>query len=264
MGPWLRYVAIGDSTTEGLYDPAEAGGYRGWADRLAGHIAAHQGTLEYANLAIRGRTTEQIRAEQLPAALDMQPDLVTVVGGMNDILAPAFDPVTIAGQVEQMFAAFADAGATVLTFTLPDPTPNLPLTGIMQPRVLAFNEELRGAADRAGAVLVDVATYPSASDPRLWSADRLHGNSTGHELVARALAHGLGLPGFDDSWRTPLPGRREQPPLGHAVLAELAWAQEHALPWLWRSVRGRSVGDGLAPKRPAPSPLVVDLDQRCS
>lgn len=257
MGPWLRYVAIGDSTTEGLDDPDESGGYRGWADRLAGHIAAHQGTLEYANLAIRGRSTEQIRMEQLPAALAMEPDLATVVAGMNDILAPVFDPVAIAAQVEQMFTAFVEAGATVLTFTLPDPTPNLPLTAIMQPRVLAFNEELRLAADRAGAVMVDVATYPSASDPRLWSDDRLHGNSAGHELVAQALAHGLGIPGFDDSWRTPLPAGDKESALGQAMLAELAWAHQHALPWLWRSVRGRSAGDGLAPKRPSPAPLVV-------
>src|SRR6185436_10937152 len=30
-----RYVAIGDSSTEGLDDPRSAGGFRGWADRLA-------------------------------------------------------------------------------------------------------------------------------------------------------------------------------------------------------------------------------------
>ncbi|WP_256443617.1 SGNH/GDSL hydrolase family protein [Micromonospora sp. M51] len=85
---WQRYVAIGDSTTEGLDDPDGAGGYRGWADRFALAVARAQGGLEYANLAIRGRTTALIRAEQLQPALDLAPDLATVVAGMNDVLRP--------------------------------------------------------------------------------------------------------------------------------------------------------------------------------
>jgi lysophospholipase L1-like esterase len=253
-GPWKRYVAIGDSSTEGMDDPDGLGGYRGWADRLAEHLAAHQGGLEYANLAIRGRTTAQILAEQLPAAVALRPDLVTVLSGMNDILGSTFDPAAVASQVEIMFQTLAEVGATVLTFTLPDPTPNLPFTGRMQPRLLAFNAELRGAAQRAGAVLVDIGEFTGASDPRLWSEDRLHGNSIGHERVAHALAHGLGLPGFDDSWREPLPPAQPVPPVV-AVRADLVWAQQYALPWIWRSVRGRSAGDGLGPKNPNPARL---------
>ncbi|MCW3813923.1 hypothetical protein ONA91_05570 [Micromonospora sp. DR5-3] len=44
---WRRYVAIGDSTTEGLDDPDGAGGYRGWADRFALALARAQGGLAY-------------------------------------------------------------------------------------------------------------------------------------------------------------------------------------------------------------------------
>ena len=36
------YVALGDSSTERLMDPDGAGGYRGWADRLAQHLADAQ------------------------------------------------------------------------------------------------------------------------------------------------------------------------------------------------------------------------------
>ena len=92
MSPFQRYVAIGDSTVEGLDDPDGRGGYRGWADRLAQRLAAAQGSVLYANLAIRGRTTRQIRREQLDAAVAMQPDLVAVVSGTNDLLRPRFDP----------------------------------------------------------------------------------------------------------------------------------------------------------------------------
>jgi len=253
---WRRFVAIGDSTTEGLDDPDERGGYRGWADRLAEHIAANQGGLEYANLAVRGRTAAQIRAEQLEPALALEPDLVTVVAGMNDILGRAFDCAAVIADVEAMFGVFADTGATVLTFTLPDPTPNLLFSRHAHLRLLQFNDEIRAAAARRGAILVDVASYEDQSDPRLWSEDRLHGNSRGHARVAWALAHGLGLDGFDESWREPL-GPAPERPLAQTVRDDLAWANQYALPWLWRTVRGRSAGDGRVPKRPVANPLDV-------
>ena len=78
MTTFRRYVAIGDSSTEGLEDPDGAGGYIGWADRLAQHIADVQDEpLEYANLAIRGLRTHDIRVGQLNDALAMRPDLLT-------------------------------------------------------------------------------------------------------------------------------------------------------------------------------------------
>src|SRR5262249_14942755 len=133
-------------------------------------------------------------------------------------------------------------------------TPNLWFTRVIQPRVVALNEALRAAARRSGAIMVDVAAFAEGSDRRLWSDDRLHGNSAGHERVAHAIAHGLGLPGFDDSWRIPLPPVPPDP-LVAALRADLHWAHEYALPWLWRTVRGRSIGDGLSAKRPAPQPV---------
>jgi lysophospholipase L1-like esterase len=256
QGRWGRYVAIGDSTTEGLDDPDERGGYRGWADRLAEHIATAQGGLEYANLAIRGRTTAQIRAEQAPTALALEPDLVSVITGMNDILGRDFDGAVVVADIEAMFSEFAAAGATVLTFTLPDPTPNLLFSRHAQLRLRWLNDEIRAVAARTGTILVDVATHPDQSDPRLWSEDRLHGNSRGHALVAHALAHGLGLDGFDDSWRAPL-GPAPRRDLATTVRDDLAWAHAYALPWLWRTVRGRSAGDGMGPKRPIADPLDV-------
>src|SRR5258706_8741989 len=93
MPPFQRYVAIGDSTVEGLDDPDGRGGYRGWADRLAQKLAAAQGSVLYANLAIRGRTTRQIHREQLDAAGAMQPDQVAEVSGKKDLLRPPIGPV---------------------------------------------------------------------------------------------------------------------------------------------------------------------------
>ncbi|MEH0845418.1 SGNH/GDSL hydrolase family protein [Micromonospora sp. CPCC 205711] len=254
---WQRYVAIGDSTTEGLDDPDGHGGYRGWADRFAAAVARAQGGLEYANLAIRGRTTAKILAEQLPVALDLAPDLCTVVAGMNDVLRPSFDAERIAADVATMQRALAGQGATVLTFTLPDPVPVMPLARPLRGRMFALNAALRRVTAQTGASLVDFAAHPVASDPRLWSEDRLHANSAGHERIAAALAYTAGLPGYDDSWTRPLeeaPRRRRH----EMVRAELTWARRHLLPWVARHARGRSSGDQRVAKRPVPLPVELD------
>src|SRR5450759_4002332 len=96
---YARYVAIGDSTVEGLDDPDGHGSYRGWANRLAERIAREQGSIQYANLAIRGRTTRQVRAEQLPPALAMKPELAAVVSGTNDLLRRHFDAAALLSDI---------------------------------------------------------------------------------------------------------------------------------------------------------------------
>ncbi len=254
-GPWQhggvfdRYVALGDSSTEGLDDPDGSGGYRGWADRLATAVAAVNPDLQYANLAVRGRVTAQVRAEQLEPALALRPDLATVFAGVNDVLRPSFDLAGVATDLEVMFGRLVDAGATVLTITAPDPTRVMPIARRLAPRIAALNATVRRVAASTGAVVVDVGVAPVAGDPRLWSADRLHANSLGHERIAAALAEALGLPGTDRSWADPLPPadprtRRD------VVAAELAWVRTHFTPWLVRRLRGKSSGDDVLPKRP--------------
>lgn len=246
---YSRYVAIGDSSTEGLDDPDGAGGYRGWADRLAERIAASQGSLLYANLGIRGRRTGQIRRQQLDLALAMQPELVTLFSGTNDVVARQFDRVQVAADIEFMHRALTTAGATVLTFTLPDLTPIMPLGRLVAARVEALNDALRKISARSGAILVDLADHPVASDPRFWSADRLHANSQGHARMAAAFAYALEVPGADDSWSVPLPAAPRRSAF-QRLRAEARWIGGYLLPWAWQHLGGRSSGDGLTPKRP--------------
>jgi lysophospholipase L1-like esterase len=244
-----RYVAIGDSSTEGLDDPDGMGGFRGWANRLAERIAAAQGEVLYANLAVRGRSTRQIRETQLAPALAMRPDLVTLFSGTNDVVRRGFDPARVAGDVREMHRALIGQGATLLTFTLPDLAPVMPAARWIAPRVELLNRILREVSAESGALLVDLASHPVATDPRLWSDDRLHANSLGHERIAAALAQALGLPDTDLSWSEPLP---VLPPTGLTarLASELRWARRYFMPWVWRHLHGRSSGDGRQPKRP--------------
>jgi len=249
-----RFVALGDSTAEGLDDPDGRGGYRGWANRLAERISREQGGLLYANLAVRGRKTREVQAEQLERALAMRPDLAAVVAGTNDLLRVRFDAEAVAHDLETMQAALVRSGATVVSFTLPDLGLVMPLARSLGARIRHFARALAQASARSGAILVDLAAYPVASDPRLWSEDRLHANALGHARIADALAHALALPGATADWKAPLP---EREPRGFTVglRHELTWVRHYLLPWLVRHARGRSSGDGRGPKRPELLPV---------
>jgi lysophospholipase L1-like esterase len=233
-----RYVALGDSSTEGIDDPDGSGGYRGWSRRLAQRIAGVQGSLEYANFGVRGRTTREILRQQLAPALALRPDLATVFSGTNDVVRTRFDPAAVGRDMEEMQRALIEGGATVLTFTLPDVTRVMPIVRWIAPRIRALNEALRGASACTGAILIDFAAYPVGIDPRIWSVDRIHANPVGHTRIADALAHALGLPGADDSWSRPLP------PLAaktrwEGLVAEMDWTRRHLLPWIARGLLPR-------------------------
>lgn len=249
-----RYVALGDSTTEGLEDPYEDGsGYRGWADRLAAALAAESPGLGYANLAIRGRKLPQIRAEQLEPALALEPDLASVLGGVNDILRRNVDLDAIAADMDAIVGALRVQGATVIMLTYPDPTAVISVAaGRIRARVNAFNDQLRAIAARNGAVLVDL-DRDGAGHPSLWCDDRLHANAMGHERIAVAAAVALGIDHPEAASWTPteVPAR----PMVARIADDAVWLGRHLAPWVGRRIRGRSSGDGREPKRPALRPF---------
>ncbi|QUQ63826.1 SGNH/GDSL hydrolase family protein [Kutzneria sp. CA-103260] len=252
---YRRYVALGDSQTEGVGDGDDQHGLIGWADRLATRVAASSPDVLYANLAVRGKLAGQVRAEQLDAALALKPDLATVAAGLNDMIRPGFDAARVAGHLEDMFAALTAAGARVATFTFPDVARMSPLFRPLAPRVLELNALIRAAAARHGVAVADFYPHAAATDPRIWAVDRIHANPEGHARIAGAMAEALGLPGSDRSWSQPLPPRPWS--WAHRVRAEAVWLAVFVGPWLLRRLRGRSSGDGRTAKRPTLTPVTT-------
>ncbi|MCW4355057.1 SGNH/GDSL hydrolase family protein [Hoyosella sp. YIM 151337] len=250
MKGFSRFVALGDSQTEGIGDGDELTGLRGWADRLAARIANRNPELEYANLAVRGKLASQVRDEQLDPALSLRPDLATVVAGVNDILRPRFDADEVAEHLATMFAALTAQGAVVATLTFPDVARITPLARPLSGRVHALNQHIRGAARRYGVIVAETSEHEIVTDPRLWCADRLHASPLGHQRIADAVAHALGIPGSDDSWTLPLHPLLPPPAGLRAAWAELNWVVTFFAPWAVRRARGRSSGDLRIPKRP--------------
>lgn len=253
---YLRFVALGDSQTEGLGDGDEGNGYRGWADRLAEQLTRLDPNVRYANLAVRGRLSAQIRAEQLAPALRLRPDLATVVAGMNDLIRRDFDAERVADCIEDMFAELTATGAHVATVTFPDVSRIAPLARPLRSRVLDLNARIRAAAARHSVTVVETFPHPVTTDPRLWSVDRLHASPLGHARIADAFAHALALPGSDSSWSDPLPPVRSPGPW-RAMGAELRWLATFAVPWIHRRITGRSSGEGRICKRPDLRPVMT-------
>lgn len=254
-------MAIGGSATEGLQDFDEHGGYRGWADRLAEHIATAQHTpIEYANLAIRSLRLHEIRTGQFDHALNLEPDLMSIVGGVNDVLAPRPDYAQLAADFNAMFRTATSRGISVCTFLMPDPTTLNPLGRYVRPRMQALNDLTRTAAVRAGVAYLDLTDHPVALDPRVWYEDWIHANWLGHRQMAAGMADLLGLPGFQ-GWDAPLPGH---PPQLHALGrlgTEIDWAIRWLVPWVGRGVARVPRGRGVTAKRPVPgviTPAGVD------
>ncbi|WP_406567736.1 SGNH/GDSL hydrolase family protein [Actinoallomurus soli] len=244
---YTSYVAIGDSFTEGLEDPAPAAGYRGWADRLAEHLAAAGPGLRYANLAVRGRLLRQIVDEQVPRAVELRPDLITFAGGGNDLLRPGADPDALAVVFNDAVRSLRATGADVLIFTGFD-TRDVPVLRRIRGRAAMFNLHLRAIADRHDCHLVDLWSMRQLLDPRAWAEDRLHLSPEGHRRVGLAACEALGVPVTGD-WRDPWPPVPSVDWLTSRK-ADLRWARTYFLPWIQRRLRGESSGDRIAAKRP--------------
>lgn len=250
--PWHRFVALGDSFTEGIGDPDPhvPGGHRGWADLVAAELGRGVPDFAYANLAIRGRLYERILAEQLEPGLALKPDLVSLFAGGNDVLRRG-DPDAIATAIDEAVGKIRSTGADVIMWTGPD-VGSTPVFSLIRGRVAIYNENMRAVAQRHGAFVVDLWALRELAHEAMWAEDRLHFSPIGHRRIAVEvldslhLEHGLEPAQVGEPHvRSARDARREN----------IQWMREHLGPWVVRRIRGKSSGDGISPKRPEAAPV---------
>ncbi|KRE38226.1 lipase [Janibacter sp. Soil728] len=247
----LRYVAIGDSLSEGVGDdPWPDGTPRGWADRLAELLAGHHGEVDYANLAVRGLRAQQILETQVEAALALEPDVLTFTAGMNDLLRPRLDVDELRETLVQVVAPFTAKGARVVVVPIPDIRAVSPAGRLIARRRLVLNGIYQQLADEHGMMPPAPTTGTIFEDPRAWADDRLHLSALGHERLALGSAAALDVP-VEQGWDSVPAGAAPR----RSVRTEVEWSRRHVGPWLGRRLTGRSSGDGRVAKRPTLSPF---------
>ena len=253
LHPWSRYVAMGDSFTEGVGDPepGSPGGLRGWADRVAEELSAGHEDFAYANLAVRGRLLHQILEEQVAPALELQPDLITLNAGGNDLLFHRSDPDKLALELDSGVKVLADTGATILLFAGPD-WGATPVLGHTRGKVAIFNENMRIIAARHDAVIADLWALRQLTNPQMWDPDRLHFSPLGQHTIASMVLDTLNVPHtLEPMVPKALPPRTWR----EARADDIVWAREHLVPWVLQRLTQRLADDNRHPKRPDPGPV---------
>jgi len=248
-----RYVALGDSFTEGVGDPdpSRLNGLRGWADLVAGELARHSEDFAYANLAIRGRLLRPIIDEQLDAAVAMRPDLVTIYAGGNNLMRPKLDLDALAAEYDEAIGKLAATGARILMWTAYDGS-WAPVFRALRGRWAVYNELVREIADRHGATIVDFWRFDEYRDLRMWDFDRLHMSAAGHRNMAIRV---LDLLGVEHTLEPVQLGELPAKTRAEERAENLEWARAFLIPWVGRRLRGVSSGDGVTPKYPELAPV---------
>lgn len=249
-----RFIALGDSCTEGLDDLQPNGIYRGWADFAAGVLAEANPDLRYANLGVRGRRLDQITTEQMPVAETLQPDLIALFGGGNDLMSSGYTTAEVTRRVHTAVQRAAGIAPKIAVFTLSDISSRMPFGWRMRPRIEALNNALREATTNHKAILVDVWQDQAVHDSRYFGPDRLHLSTPGHLRLAGHLLTALGIE-HPETWLAPLPGL----PKKANLIDHTRWLREQVLPVAYTRLRnrliGREPGDGFLPKRPELLPV---------
>lgn len=246
--PYRSYVAIGDSLSEGLGDFTFNldRSYNGWTDRLACILAKEAQDLgyefQYANLALRGSKLSKIMERQLQHSLRLQPDLVTVMAGSNDLMSkpeklPELREIFRDG-IHQLLAA----GCDVVVANTINPI-HLKVFKPLRYRAERFSEMIGEVANEFDVPVLDVYGIENFAELMFWAEDMVHFSGHGHIKVANQAAKLLDL-----RYRFVELDPQELTPISRGVVETVTWVTKDVLPFFQRKLRGVTSGDGLDPK----------------
>lgn len=195
-GALVLYVALGDSTVEGIGATSPGANY---VSRLHARLRTVYPRASVANLGLGGATAADVVTDQLERAVLLRPHLVTLSIGPNDITGRV--PVqAYAGHVDTIFRRLTQETSAVVVANL---LPDLAITPRFRGREAApavggltvrFNEALTRAARSYGVEVVDLYQPSRAEIPRrpeLVAADGYHPSDLGYARWAELLWMGV-------------------------------------------------------------------------
>ncbi|MDH6109418.1 lysophospholipase L1-like esterase [Kitasatospora sp. MAP12-15] len=194
--PWRRFVVVGDSIAEGLGEPSPGYPDDPWVFRVAAELAAVKGGFSFHNLGRRSTRAEQVRTEQLTAALELRPDLALVACGGFNLLSRSYDPEAIEADLRAIVEALQAGGAQVITVSMFDGSysPAVPeeLRAGLRTRLYDLTDRTERIAAQLGTVQVSLTDHPASRDADLYSADGRHGTRRSHAIAAAETVRALG------------------------------------------------------------------------
>lgn len=240
MARYLRFAALGDSTTHGIGDPVPAAvsptGWRGWARLLATSLATSY-DVSSAHLAVPGATARSVVEGQLADAVAHRPDVASLVVGINDTMRSTWDPDRTRADLMTCADALHGTGALLLTARFHDHGRVFGLPGVLRRPLAARIEAVNRAYDEVhatyGGVRVDLDACPEVLDRTFWSVDRLHPGERGHRLLARRFSDLLAAEGLEHEPPSTTPEGGTLP----SWRSDVRWMVAEGAPWMGRRAR---------------------------
>jgi lysophospholipase L1-like esterase len=189
-GP-IVYVALGDSTGAGV-GAREGGGY---VARLFKRIQERRPGSRLNNVCVSGATTADLVRAQLDRGVALNPDLVTVGIGINDI-GHGLSLEEFSKNYEQILNTLKEkTHAQIVVANIPDisTAPRIPsgMRSQYQRQIMQYSQRLEEIANRYGGVTVfDVYSITKdelPSHPEYFSSDGFHPSDQGYELWATQM-----------------------------------------------------------------------------
>jgi lysophospholipase L1-like esterase len=188
-----RYAALGDSFSAGTSED-----YVPWPELTTRGLRERGEDVELHNFAVVGATCAEVVGDQLEPALELQPGLVTVICGANDVLLSVKPDIEA---FEECFATLLERlrgglpDATLITATYPDPGRFADLGPRTRKRVVEgidrVNEAIRKEAETHDVLCLAFAEHPGVSDPSNVGKDGFHPSPVGHHRAAKAVLEAL-------------------------------------------------------------------------
>ncbi len=188
-GP-IVYVALGDSTGAGV-GSRDGGGY---VARLFKRLLERRPGSKLSNICVSGATTADLVRDQLDRGVALNPDLVTVGIGINDI-GHGETLEQFSKNYEQILSTLKQkTHAQIVVTNIPDISSAPRIPGAMrseyQRQIDQFSQRLGEIAARYGVPVFDVHTITKAelpSHPEYFSGDGFHPSDKGYELWASEM-----------------------------------------------------------------------------
>lgn len=209
--PGSKIVCIGDSITD--FDRARpyGEGLNGGIGRS--YVAIADGLLKavdpslhlrFINMGIGGNTVRDLAARWQMDVLDLHPDYVTVLIGINDVWRQYDTPEITEGHVYT--PEYQETLSRLVETTLPE----VKRMVLMTPYIIEPNREdpMRARMDEYGRIVKEIAgkndipcvdlqaafdRYCKEYYPASINWDRIHPNTAGHCIIARALLNAIGF-----------------------------------------------------------------------